>query len=337
MGKGRSDELVTAVATPSLTRWGVGALADLMFRALRTTQGRTAEALAADLGVPIRQVRVALAELCGLHALSRTPDGLWYADDPAPLVRRLDEAYRNRRRGSFDPAGAPDLRGLADMLGPGIRHLRTREATRDRLGRLVTVASAEHLVINPEVSFESSSAQAAAPMDQTLLDRGITVREIGVSGCVDPAELVGQPQQALYREADRLSMKLIIVDQVVALFPVDQHDYDRGYLEVADIEIVRGLVGLFEKSWDEAHELKETTMPMIELSGRESQLINLLAHGHSDAAAARALRISERTVSTILRGLMDKAGVENRFQLGIALGAARAVSLSAEPHKENPS
>jgi LuxR family transcriptional regulator, transcriptional regulator of spore coat protein len=66
---------------------------------------------------------------------------------------------------------------------------------------------------------------------------------------------------------------------------------------------------------------------MITLSPREQALIALLAAGHTDATAARNLRISERSVSTIVRSLMDRLGVDNRFQLGLALGA-----LNAAPH-----
>ncbi|MEH1123038.1 helix-turn-helix transcriptional regulator [Micromonospora sp. CPCC 206061] len=53
---------------------------------------------------------------------------------------------------------------------------------------------------------------------------------------------------------------------------------------------------------------------------RERALITLLTAGHSDAGAARGLGVSPRTVSSILRSLMDRLGVGNRFQLGVAVG-----------------
>lgn len=49
-------------------------------------------------------------------------------------------------------------------------------------------------------------------------------------------------------------------------------------------------------------------------------LIHLLLAGHTDASAAGRLGISSRTVTNILRSLMDRLGVDNRFQLGVALG-----------------
>jgi DNA-binding NarL/FixJ family response regulator len=62
----------------------------------------------------------------------------------------------------------------------------------------------------------------------------------------------------------------------------------------------------------------------------------LLARGHTDTSAARKLRISPRTVTNILRGLMDQLGVDNRFQLGLALGARQLVAPPGEPAAATP-
>jgi DNA-binding CsgD family transcriptional regulator len=67
----------------------------------------------------------------------------------------------------------------------------------------------------------------------------------------------------------------------------------------------------------------EHRVPKITLTGRERELISLLAAGHTDVSAAERLRISPRSVTNILRSLMDRLGVENRFQLGLALGFLR--------------
>jgi DNA-binding CsgD family transcriptional regulator len=64
-------------------------------------------------------------------------------------------------------------------------------------------------------------------------------------------------------------------------------------------------------------------MPDLSLTPRERALIGLLVTGHTDAMAARELHISERSVTSIMRSLMDRVGVSNRFQLGVALGTLR--------------
>ncbi|GGK16348.1 hypothetical protein GCM10010124_06170 [Pilimelia terevasa] len=60
--------------------------------------------------------------------------------------------------------------------------------------------------------------------------------------------------------------------------------------------------------------------PDRRLDARERALIRLLLDGHTDASAARRLCVSARTVTNILRSLMDRLGVNNRFQLGVAVG-----------------
>lgn len=65
-------------------------------------------------------------------------------------------------------------------------------------------------------------------------------------------------------------------------------------------------------------------MPPIELSQREQELVRLLAMGYTDQAVAQKMRLSVRTVAYTMRHLMDRLGVENRFQLALLLGAAGA-------------
>jgi len=70
-------------------------------------------------------------------------------------------------------------------------------------------------------------------------------------------------------------------------------------------------------------------MTDTERSAREQSLIGLLAAGHTDASAARALGVSPRSVSSMVRSLMDRVGADNRFQLGLALGAREQPAAGA--------
>ena len=58
----------------------------------------------------------------------------------------------------------------------------------------------------------------------------------------------------------------------------------------------------------------------LSLDERQRRLVSLLLAGHTDSSAASRLGVSPRTVTNILRLLMDRLGVQNRFQLGVALG-----------------
>ncbi|MBU3862630.1 helix-turn-helix transcriptional regulator [Streptomyces sp. 4503] len=75
----------------------------------------------------------------------------------------------------------------------------------------------------------------------------------------------------------------------------------------------------------------------LPLNERQIKLIHLLLAGHTDASAAGRLGISPRTVTNILRGIMDRLGVDNRFQLGVALGTRMVDSrIPMRGHGMNP-
>ncbi len=65
------------------------------------------------------------------------------------------------------------------------------------------------------------------------------------------------------------------------------------------------------------------------LSPRERDILRLVAKGYTNAEIARALVISENTVKTHLRRIMEKLNVQNRAQL--AAIAARAGLTNARP------
>jgi DNA-binding NarL/FixJ family response regulator len=76
----------------------------------------------------------------------------------------------------------------------------------------------------------------------------------------------------------------------------------------------------------------DTQEVRVVFSPREKALVELLAAGHTDASAARRLGVSPRTVSYTLQSLMDRLEVENRFQLGLALG-----TLGTQEDDDRPS
>jgi DNA-binding CsgD family transcriptional regulator len=351
-------------AVPSLVRWGLSPDADLVFRTITTFGPRSAPTLAADLGMPLHRVDDALAELLAAGAAISATDhrrlpreaALWTTRPPAEVVTLL----RSRRMRLVDPraqqqahhravTSLPDrpgrspslLSGPAPVAGtqrPGVRYLASREVARERLAELVAVERQERLVINTEQAFDADSARAAVPLDRALLERGVRVRLIGLPPA-DQDLHVGVAHKhplSAYREKVELPLKLMVIDHRIALFPADPADLARGYLEVSQPGAVRALITLFEHHWAEAIDPQEHGMPEIVLQDRERELISLLAAGHTDVTAAEHLRISARSVTNILRGLMDRLGVDNRFQLGLALGAARIAQPSVSSSGEQP-
>jgi len=302
---------------PSLVPRGSTPDADLVYRALVTFGPATAGDLADELGVPARRVTGALDELLSIAAVTRRPgtsrDVVVWAAAPPDVVF---SARRVRR-----PAPAPRTPMDPLIRGAAVRHLPSRPLTRARLAELNAVASHEHLAMHPEPTFDAEALRSATPMDRMLLRRGVRMRMLGI-GPADLDQAAPEPAEPgpEYRSAPSMPMKLIIVDRRIALFPVEPGDLERGYLEVSQPPVVAALVNLFEEHWRTARDPWERVVPQTVLSLREYTLIMLLAQGHTDTTAARQMHIGARSVTTTLRGLMDRFGVENRFQLGLVLG-----------------
>jgi len=332
------ETLAIAAPVPSLACHGHSPDADLIYRYLATCGPRTSAAVARDLGVATARVAAALDELAAERAVvTPTADGAWAAAAPATVRNRL----RSRRVAAVRPVSAatggrmPARTVDEDVLalGDDVRYLPSRAATRTRLAKLVTVARHELIGMHPERTFDAESLRSAAPMDRALLARGVHMRVLGTQAGPDHAAHFVPPSGAgpSCRLSSDLPAKLLVIDRKVALFPVSPHDLGRGYLEVVHEPVVSALVAMFERHWAAAEDLQECPVPHVTLTPRERTLITLLAAGHTDASAGRELRISTRSISNILRGLMDRVGVENRFQLGLVLGAAHAVSPPTRP------
>ena len=71
-------------------------------------------------------------------------------------------------------------------------------------------------------------------------------------------------------------------------------------------------------------------IPPIVLTRRERAIVTLLAEGLTDSAVAERLQLSRRTIAYTLRALMDRIGVENRFQLGLTVGSMRLLEPMGE-------
>lgn len=309
---------------PSLVPWGRTPDADLVYRTLVSFGPATGGGLAQDLGLPARRITAALDELAAIGAVGRHSGRsrtavVWAAVPPAEVLSTL-----RTRRLAISPHAAMELL----VRGAGARHLPSRALTRVRLAELSAAASREHMAMHPEPVFDAEALRSATPIDRMLLRRGVRMRALGV-GPADPEQQIPYGREPTeptpeYRGGSSMPMKLMIVDRRVALFPVEPDDLERGYLEVTQPPVVTALVNLFEQHWEASRGPWEWTVAQTALSRREQILIALLAEGHTDASAARRMHISTRSVTTILRGLMDRFGVENRFQLGLVLGALRA-------------
>ncbi|MFY1669717.1 helix-turn-helix transcriptional regulator [Plantactinospora sp. WMMB334] len=328
--------LAVGRAVPLLVRWGVSADADLVYRCLVSFGSRDAGTVATSLGLAGRRVRAAIdeladADLIGPAAASPAPGAGAVSWQAVPVEVAVTTLRRRALRRARPAAGA-----WADLVRPGARRplparrLPDRATTRGRIAELVALERTEHLAMNPETVFSADALAIAAPMDIALLERRVRLRSLGRSPAdgdrssrhaTEFARLGGE-----YREASELPHKLMIFDHRVVLIAVDPLGLDEGTWEIVDPGTVASLVSLFVRHWTEATDPRWNGVPEVVLTPREKAIVALLAQGHTDTGVAKELGMSTRSVTYALRSLMDRLGVENRFQLGLALGAMQAAS-----------
>jgi DNA-binding CsgD family transcriptional regulator len=316
--------------------------ADLSYRALSMLGPHTVARLARELDMAQRRVSRALDELAAVEAVrpvrTAANAGYWSRDglvwEAVPLERVLDTL---RQRRMPDSALERWRRHITTVSGVGLATLEkdaslrrwpTRAAARQRASTLIAAERHEHLAINTEEVFDAEATAAALPLDNSMLARGIRLRVLGRPPSDGDrlsayATALGR-SGGMYRELETLPLKLMIFDRRVAFLPSDPLDLEKGYVEVADADVVRALARMFDRLWADGRDPREQGVPPIDLNNRELALVRLLAMGYTDQTAAQELRLSVRTVAYTMRHLMDRLGVENRFQLALLLGAAGA-------------
>ncbi|WP_018352501.1 helix-turn-helix transcriptional regulator [Longispora albida] len=324
-------ELAEPVVVPSLARWGLSPDADLVYRALHSLGAQPAGLLHSSLGLTMARALSACDEL---HAagLARPVSNGWHVLAPDQAVTRLRRSRTRARPGVPAPAGHTEalvMAGIDPAAGQaGMEELRGLDAVRDRIGELAAAERFEHLAMNPEAVAEAATVAVAAPLDLALLARNVRLRTISRppadgDATANHADKLGK-LGAEQRTTVHVPAKLLIYDRRVALMPIDPADLTRGAVQVNAPIVVDALVALFARCWASATDPRTAGVSDVELTERERALIVLLGRGHTDDTAARQLGVSPRTVSSTLRGLMDRIGVDSRFALGLALGRSGA-------------
>ncbi|PUB29815.1 regulatory LuxR family protein [Promicromonospora sp. AC04] len=152
--------------------------------------------------------------------------------------------------------------------------------------------------------------------------------------------LGGRSTGAGLRLSPQVPLKLVIVDQRIAMLPAAGDDAGGASLVVHAPAIVGALAELFERVWDaampqsmwdfhgggagvrpEADEASDrgswSPPPRLQLEGRTRSILDLMAGGLTDEAIARTLDVSRRTVQAEVTALAEKLGARTRFQIGL--------------------
>ncbi|MET9677577.1 helix-turn-helix transcriptional regulator [Streptomyces sp. NPDC006482] len=305
---------------------GVTVATECLYRLLLRSGPASVHELAAALDEPPTEVTAraeALAALRLVSLTSGTPER-WVAAAPEVAVERLIEDRQRElaraRTGlgilmsEYRAGHLPgDVGGPVEVLDGAELCGRRYAETVANTTRELLVLSRPPFVIGGSVSPDVLGTLVRNVRCRSIYDRRALDRPRSVAD-ITTYQAAGEDVRVL----DELPLKLLVSDRSTALLPGGD-DRPGEWLAVRGSALVDGLVSLFELLWERSVPLApvhaETEVTEAGLPASDAQLLGLLFAGLTDAAIARQLDTSVRTVQRRLTRLMERAGVGNRSQL----------------------
>lgn len=222
---------------------------------------------------------------------------------------------------------APDDSGLTVIWG--------LEQIRDNLHLLNEQVQEEFITFAPGGLQTDENMKAAQPLNRKLLGRGVRMRTVYLDSLTNDPGSVAHAKQlvelgAQVRTAPSLPTRMIVCDRSTAIVAADEQDTAKGAVLIKTPGVVSALCTLFEAVWRDARELAPTQSKENggEMTPQQSEVLRLLAQGHTDEVIARRLGVSPRTARRFASEIMVRLGARSRFQAGVH--AVRQDRLPAE-------
>lgn len=321
-----------------LTALGLDAAAEAVYRAMLARPDDGVAALSEHLGLAQSQVRGALDTLSELALVRASYDhaGLLRAVPPELGMELLmarqqaDLAARQQRIEASRAAAAQLIAECADLRpqapSPGVEQLLGLDQIRDRLASLTRELSSEVMTFAAGGAQSQEAIDAAKPLNEELLARGIRMRTVYLDSIRNHQPTVDYltwltERGGEVRTVAALPCRMIITDRSRAVIPVSTDDTAAGAVVLNGQGTITALCALFESTWATAQPLGPRPVRDDKgLTGQEATTLQLLADGLTDEAIAKRLGVSPRTARRIATDLMERLNARSRFQAG-----ARAV------------
>lgn len=204
-----------------------------------------------------------------------------------------------------------------------VRRFDGGDAVHTRLRELCARAVKECRIFSSSYVQLPNSVEQGNQWERVVTERGISIRAVHQDSFrSDSAELGAARWLASLggriRTVPVLPTPMALVDEHIALVPLDPEDITRGALELHGDEAVAALRTIFEHFWVTATPWDDPPRRDREgLSPRERDLLRLLASGCTDESMCRKLGISLRTVRRAVADLMARLGAHSRFEAGV--------------------
>ncbi|WP_299541543.1 helix-turn-helix domain-containing protein [uncultured Streptomyces sp.] len=204
---------------------------------------------------------------------------------------------------------------------PGVEWLAGADAVWRRVAELAEGCEQEWLTVGPTERL-AVAARSARPVEDILRRRGTAARTIVLESVRNDPEAMDRVRGSgdsigSIRTLPSLPAWMILCDRTHAVVPVAGAQSVVGAMVCCVDSVTEAFAALFARLWKEALPLTEAR-PRTRggLSLQEQHVLRLWAQGLTDAAAARRMDVSLRTVRRLSEKLTDRFGAQSRFQLG---------------------
>ncbi|MFD0273808.1 LuxR C-terminal-related transcriptional regulator [Kitasatospora sp. NPDC127111] len=202
----------------------------------------------------------------------------------------------------------------------------------DRIAALLEDAArgarTEALSLRPGQDLSGPALAGKLARERLALAHGATLRTVYPAAVLRRPAVLAHVREltaagARIRAAHSLPLRLIVVDARLAILPAPGGGRDGGApgagaaVVVREPALVALVAELFEYFWSAAWTPPELLSGAVEMTDRHQEVLRLLAAGLTDAAIARKLEVSERTVRRLVAELTADLGAESRFQAGV--------------------
>ena len=315
---------------------GVDEATFAVYHALLSHPDSTPEEIAALVNRSVPEVRELMDNLRKLELLVPTwtnPDGE-HAVHPRVGLTGLAERRRtelNKMLGELKEAEASaeviaeqynEL--LTSRTSGDVETLKGRANASRRIEELAQTAKDALWGLVP-AHFDDSVHQSERSPDFALLERGIKMRTVYLQSMTasKPALDYAATMHRLggeVRVTPTLPMRLLILDQELAIMPMDPENPSAGAVIHRSPAVVSVALALFDAYWSRSTEVfsPEDRDDKTPLTPHEAEVLRLLAGGAKDEQVARLLGISLRTARRITANLSDRLDAASRFELGVA-------------------